>query len=303
MLAQSYILFLAMKYSKIIRTVTAAIVIAITFFVVRSYLNAHPALIHQLGSVSLPVLISVFLLYLVMFGIILQLFHVTILLCHKSIKRRENFYINGYSIGLNFILPGQTGPIFRSGYVKRKYGIAFKTFLSITLLYYFFYTLICLSFISVGSRPWWQSIVFILSATAVLIYGTRWYVKKKALDVEKIILQKKWATILLLLTSAQFSLQTIIYYIELKAVDHLVAFHQVIAYTGIANISLFVGLTPAGIGIRESFLVLSEKIHQIPVTAIVLANLIDRSIYIIFIVTIVVTSVILHKFFKNWEKA
>ena len=300
MLAQSYILFLAMKYSKIIRTVTAAIVIAITFFVVRSYLNAHPALIHQLGSVSLPVLISVFLLYLVMFGIILQLFHVTILLCHKSIKRRENFYINGYSIGLNFILPGQTGPIFRSGYVKRKYGIAFKTFLSITLLYYFFYTLICLSFISVGSRPWWQSIVFILSATAVLIYGTRWYVKKKALDVEKIILQKKWATILLLLTSAQFSLQTIIYYIELKAVDHLVAFHQVIAYTGIANISLFVGLTPAGIGIRESFLVLSEKI---PVTSIVLANLIDRSIYIIFIVTIVVTSVILHKFFKNWEKA
>jgi uncharacterized membrane protein YbhN (UPF0104 family) len=238
-----------------------------------------------------------------MFGIILQLFRVTILLCHKSIKRRENFYINGYSIGLNFILPGQTGPIFRSGYAKRKYGIAFKTFLSVTLLYYFFYSLICLAFISVGSRPWWQSIIFILFATALLIYGTRWYVKKKALDVEKIILQKKWATMLLLLTSAQFSLQTLIYYIELRAVDHIVSFHQVIAYTGIANISLFVGLTPAGIGIRESFLVLSEKIHQIPISTIVLANLIDRSIYIIFIVTIVVTSVILHKFFKNWEKA
>jgi len=292
-----------MKYSKIIRAVIAAIVIVITFLVVRSYLNSHPSLVHQLGSVSLLVLISVFLLYLVMFGIILQLFYVTILLCHKSIKRRENFYINGYSIGLNFILPGQTGPIFRSGYAKRKYGIAFKTFLSVTLLYYFFYTLICLSFISVGSRPWWQSIIFILFAAVALIYGTRWYVKKKALDVEKIILQKKWATMLLLLTSAQFSLQTLIYYIELRAVDHLVAFHQVIAYTGIANISLFVGLTPAGIGIRESFLVLSEKIHQIPIGTIVLANLIDRSIYIIFIVTIVITSVILHKFFKNWEKA
>jgi len=302
-LAQSYILFLAMKYSKIIRAVIAALVIVITFLVVRSYLNSHPSLIHQLGSVSLLVLLSVFLLYLVMFGIILQLFHVTILLCHKSINRRENFYINGYSIGLNFILPGQTGPIFRSGYAKQKYGIAFKTFLSVTLLYYFFYTLICLSFISVGSRPWWQSIIFILFAAVALIYGTRWYVKKKALDVEKIILQKKWATILLLLTGAQFSLQTLIYYIELRAVDHIVSFHQVIAYTGIANVSLFVGLTPAGIGIRESFLVLSEKIHQIPISTIVLANLIDRSIYIIFIVTIVVTSVILHKFFKNREKA
>ena len=292
-----------MKQTKLIRFLIAVTAIIITFFVVKRYLTEHPSLVHQLSTVSIFVLVSVFLLYLVMFSIILQLFSVTIMLCKKTTKFTENFYINGYSIGLNFILPGQAGPLFRSGYAKRKYGIAFKTFLSVTLLYYLFYTLISISFVAIGSRPWWQSILFILLIGGSLLYLTKWYEKKKSLDIEKITLQKKMASTLFLLTAAQFSLQTIIYFIELKAVDHLVVFHQVIAYTGIANISLFVGLTPAGIGIRETFLVLSEKIHQIPTSAIVLANLIDRSIYILFIITIVSTSFGLHQFFKNKEKA
>jgi len=292
-----------MKQSRFIRAIITISAIVITYFVVTNYLNKHPLLLHQLSSISILALISIFILYVAMFVILLQLFSVTILLCQRTVSFAENLYINGYSIGLNFILPGQAGPLFRSGYVKRKFGISFKNFLSVTLLYYFFYSLISFTFVAIGSRSWWQSILCIVILSWLLLYLMRWYTKKKSLDTEKIAQQKKWTAMLFLLTFVQFSLQTFIYFIELKAVDYWVSIHQVIAYTGVANLSLFVGLTPAGIGIRESFLVLSEKIHQIPTSAIVLANLIDRSIYIIFIITIVIASLVLHQIVKNKEKA
>jgi uncharacterized membrane protein YbhN (UPF0104 family) len=292
-----------MKRSIFLRALAAGVIVAATVAFLVRYLHSHPAVANQLGKISNFVLVGVFVLYILMFAIIMQLFSVTILLCEKVIKLRENFYINGYSIGLNFILPGQAGPVFRSGYAKRKYGIKFKTFLSATLLYYFFYTIISLSFVAIGSRPWWQSIISIVLLALVLILGLKWYEKKRSLHFSEFAIHKKWVLSLLALTYAQFNLQALIYFIELKAADHVVSLHQVISYTGIANLALFAGLTPAGIGIRESFLVLSEKIHQIPTDAIVVANLIDRSIYVLFIITVFLISIVLHKFLKKEAKA
>ena len=292
-----------MKRSVLIRALIAVVVVSVTLGFLTRYLQLHPEVTQQLGKVSNFVLATVFVLYLAMFVIIMQLFKLTIQLCEKSIKLKENFYINGYSIGLNFILPGQAGPVFRSGYAKRKYGIKFKTFLAATLLYYFFYTIISLSFVAIGSRPWWQAIFCIIALSLVLCAGLKWYAKKRSLHLSDFAIHKKWVIALLLFTYAQFNLQALIYFIELKAADHTLSLHQVISYTGIANLALFAGLTPAGIGVRESFLVISEKIHQIPTDAIVVANLIDRSIYVLFILFIFTSSVLVHQFYKKEAKA
>jgi uncharacterized membrane protein YbhN (UPF0104 family) len=71
--------------------------------------------------------------------------------------------------------------------------------------------------------------------------------------------------------------------IEIHSVKHGVRFSQVVTYAGTANLALFVSLTPGAIGIRESFLILSEKLNHLSSSTIVLANVVDRSVYIAFL--------------------
>ena len=62
-----------------------------------------------------------------------------------------------------------------------------------------------------------------------------------------------------------------------------VKINQVISYTGAANFALFVNVTPGAVGIRETFLFFSEKLHHITNAAIIGSNVLDRSVYIIFL--------------------
>ena len=55
------------------------------------------------------------------------------------------------------------------------------------------------------------------------------------------------------------------------------------SYTGAANFALFVSLTPGAIGIRESFLFFSQRLNHITNAAIVGANVLDRTVYVIFL--------------------
>jgi uncharacterized membrane protein YbhN (UPF0104 family) len=60
-------------------------------------------------------------------------------------------------------------------------------------------------------------------------------------------------------------------------------FSQAVIYSGAANLSLFVALTPGAIGFRESFLLFSRHLHHISNSSIVAANIIDRAMYIILL--------------------
>jgi uncharacterized membrane protein YbhN (UPF0104 family) len=82
----------------------------------------------------------------------------------------------------------------------------------------------------------------------------------------------------------QLFFTALIYHIELNSNTRSpVSFLQSMSYTGAANFSLFVALTPGAIGIREFFLVFSQKIHGIATAHIVSANVLDRGIYILFL--------------------
>jgi uncharacterized membrane protein YbhN (UPF0104 family) len=81
----------------------------------------------------------------------------------------------------------------------------------------------------------------------------------------------------------QLATQVAIYAVELHNVGAHASFGQVLSYTGVANFALFAALTPGAIGIREAFLLFSEKLHHISSEAIVAANVVDRGVYLVFL--------------------
>ncbi|HEY5152784.1 MAG TPA: hypothetical protein VII55_02310, partial [Candidatus Saccharimonadales bacterium] len=74
----------------------------------------------------------------------------------------------------------------------------------------------------------------------------------------------------------------------LRSVAPATRFSQAIIYTGAANLALFVSLTPGAIGFRESFLVFSRHLHHISDNTIVAVNILDRSVYIVFLLILAV---------------
>jgi uncharacterized membrane protein YbhN (UPF0104 family) len=76
----------------------------------------------------------------------------------------------------------------------------------------------------------------------------------------------------------QVSLLVGIFFVELHAVGSHANLGQVVTYTGAANLALFVSITPGAIGFRESFLILSERLHHINNATILAANVIDCSV-------------------------
>ncbi len=95
-------------------------------------------------------------------------------------------------------------------------------------------------------------------------------------------------------TLLQLTAQAVIFGIELHNTGANVSVGQVLSYTGVANMALFVALTPGSIGIRELFLVFSQHLHHIGDGTIVAANVIDRGVYFVFLGILFVLVLSLH---------
>jgi uncharacterized membrane protein YbhN (UPF0104 family) len=77
---------------------------------------------------------------------------------------------------------------------------------------------------------------------------------------------------------------------------------RALIYGGSANLSLFVSITPGGIGFREAFLVFARGLHHVPINTIVSAGIVDRAFYVLFLAALLVFSSLLHlrgRFVKN----
>jgi uncharacterized membrane protein YbhN (UPF0104 family) len=95
-------------------------------------------------------------------------------------------------------------------------------------------------------------------------------------------------------TALQVSLIAVRYYLALRATGAQVSIGQTLSYTGAANFSLFVSLTPDGVGIREAFLLFSQQIHHVSTHAIVAANILDRATFVIFLAILFAIALMLH---------
>ena len=277
-----------------IKTIVALAVLTVTVAVFTLYIKNHPEIIQQLGDTS-PWRIALLVgLYGIWWGALAVILQLSLKLYGKKMPVQENILLSAYSSLLNFFGPGQSGPGLRAIYLNKRHKLPVRSYIFATLIYYAFYAIISAAMLFAGSRPWWQTVLLVAAAGGASTVVLRWYAKRSKLDSAERTPKAKWLGLLFVMTGVQLAAQFIIYSVEISSVMPSLGVGQALAYTGAANFSLFVALTPGAIGIREAFLVFSAHLHHISNTIIVSANIIDRAVYLVFLGLLFVLVMSLH---------
>ncbi len=264
------------------RPVIAVSILVLTVVAFVHYFMTHPEVREQLARLSPGVTLLVLGLYLA--GIIALAFVTlaTLRLCRAQLGRKESLLLTAYSAIVNFFGPLQSGPAFRAVYLKKKLHLNLKDYALATLVYYFFYGGFSVLLLVSGILKWWLLPLAVSGLLlGYLLSRSRWLKPRlQGLDLHG------WYY-LALATLLQIIIVTAIYYTELRSVAPGTSLSQAIIYSGAANLALFVSLTPGAIGFRESFLVFSQHLHHISSTTIVTANIIDRALYLVLLLILV----------------
>ncbi len=275
------------------RTILALGIIVLTVALFVVYVSRNPEVVRELQQAPLHVVLVVLLLYTAFFATLILVVHFSLSLYGRTIPWKENFFVSAYSSLANFFGPGQSGPGVRALYLKKRHGVPIKQFMFASLVYYAFYAVISGFLLLVGNRPWWQTLLVIIAIAAVSGLVLKWYIRRSnpgRLNKGFLI----GLAGILAGTVLQAASQVAIYYFELQAINPAISFGQVVSYTGAANFSLFVAVTPGAIGIREAFLFFAQGIHHIETSVIVAANVIDRAVYVAFLGLLFVSVIGLH---------
>jgi uncharacterized membrane protein YbhN (UPF0104 family) len=260
------------------RPFAAIVVLAATAVVFIYYFATHPAVGHQLHHTSAGLLGLLLGLYLVSIVALALVTLATLRLCKISIGTSESFLVTTYSAVINFFGPLQSGPAFRAVYLKKKHGLNLKNYAAASLVYYFFWGLFSGLMLLSGLLKWWLLVLAVLAVAGALVIRRLPAARQRLAGLDL----HGWYY-LALATLMQVGVIALIYYSELHKVAPGTSFAHAVVYAGAANLALFVSLTPGAIGFRESFLVFSRHLHHVSNSTIVAANIIDRSVYIVFL--------------------
>jgi len=283
---------------KKIRVGLAIIIILATIYGFADYILEHHQIIVRFLKINPAEIILIIFLYVLIFGVLCLLLKYLVKFFNINIPTKDNLLLNSYSLLANFSFFGQAGPGLRALYFKKKYQLAIKKFIFITLVYYAFYALIATGLILFGSQlKIIDSFLILIFIILIGFFILRWFLDRQNLTPERKLLSISHLFYIFLITLAQLMIHTIIYGVELESIGHY-SWHQIIAYSGFADLSLFANITPGGIGIREALLIFSEKIHHIPIPSIVLASLIDRCSYFIYLLILLLIVLSFHGFKK-----
>ena len=276
-----------------LKVALGGIILVATVAAFAHYVSAHPALLDKLATTPPLLLVLLLGLYGLWFAALVLILRVSLRLFGKSMNRQENILLNAYSSLVNFFGPGQSGPVFRGLYLKKKHNLPVKNYIFATVLYYAFYAVISALFVCVGSRPWWQTVLAVIGvgggcAVLVRIYASRSRITgNTGMNVRNL-------TLLFALTAGQLVVQAVIFYCELRSIDPSVSIAQALAYTGTANFAVFASVTPGAIGIREALLAFTQNLHGIELAVTVAANVIDRAVYLLLLGALFILTLSLH---------
>lgn len=279
---------------KKIRLLVSVLLVVATLAFGVYFIAGHRDLVTQLKHTPPLTILWVLLLDVVMFGVLLLVLGATLRVCARKLPLRENVLLNAYMLFINFFIPGQGGPAFRGVYMLRRHQLKVRYYVAATLFYYMLYGIVGIFLLLLGSLPWWQTAVAVCVMAATGVAAMKLYARHAKLQVRELRITRATVLYLLAATILQALVQVVIYVVELHSSGTHVGLGQALIYTGAANLALFVGLTPGAIGIRESFLVFTEHLHHISSGSIVVANVIDRSVYLIFLLALVVVTLSLH---------
>jgi uncharacterized membrane protein YbhN (UPF0104 family) len=277
---------------KYLKPILAVLILAATAGAFIYYIAGHPSTLDRLKHLPPLTLVLLLFLNIVSFGCFVWVTRASLGLYGKKMGKQENILFNAYSSLINFFGPGQSGPVFRGAYLKKRLDLGVKQYVFATLVYYGFFAVISVLLMFAGTRPWWQTAILAALTGVCSVLVMRWYKNRSQISGAKLDLRHiGWigaATLLQLLA------QVALYAVELHNVGAHASLGQVLSYTGVANLAIFVALTPGAIGIREAFLLFSEKLHHITSGTIVAANVVDRGVYLVFLGLLFVLVVSLH---------
>lgn len=285
-----------MKFSDVFKRlrpflVVAIIVVTIALFV--NYFRTHPDYLGRLLDTNPAIIVLLLCTNVLLVSVVAVINHVSAQMCKVELEKRESLLLTIYSSLANFFGPLQSGPGVRAAYLKTRYAVRLRDFTFITLISYGFYAIISALFLVVGVMPWWASVIAVLGASGISYTVIRWFDKKNDRR-STFALSPRRLGVLGLATFAQVTLMAVRYGIELTAVGANASIGQIVSYTGAANFSLFVSITPDGIGIREAFLLFAQRLHGVATHDIVAASLIDRASYVVFLALLGIIALALH---------
>lgn len=279
---------------KVYRAALRVGIVLITVGTFAYYLSHHPELLSRLARTPISVILDLVALYLVWFGAMVLTVHATLRICRRPLDPGENILLNAYSTLVNFFVPGQGGVAVRGLYMKKRHQLGFRHYILATLLYYMSYAIVSALMLLVSSRPWWQTCLGILGVIAGSVFVVYVYERRSGTNTAALDLSFSNLAFLFSATLAQAVAQVAVYGFELHTINPDIMLSQVVTYTGAANFSLFVALTPGAIGIRESFLLFSRQLHHVSTATIVAASVIDRSVFLILLGILFVLTMVFH---------
>ncbi|HEX8182229.1 MAG TPA: lysylphosphatidylglycerol synthase transmembrane domain-containing protein [Candidatus Saccharimonadales bacterium] len=285
---------------KHLRSAVAVIVLLATCIAFTYYVRQNPEIIRQITKLSLADLGLLLALYGVFLGTLVWIQRETLELCEIKLGRKESMLLIMYSSIINFFGPLQSGPAFRAAYLKRRHNIKLKNYTIATLLYYAFYAAFSGLFILAYFVGLWvlAGICLIVVLAPLIVRRAHW------LPVRFQRLKLQHVGSLAVATLAQVTMFAIIFYVELGSFGQQISAVPALIYTGAANFALFVSVTPGAIGFRESFVVFSQSLHHLPSSQVVTASLIDRGVYVLYLLILIViaTSMQAKKYLSNGPK-
>ena len=258
------------------------------------YISKHSYLIDRLKHISPLIIIWLVLLYSLWFLALSLIIKYSLAMCRKSIGSSENVLLNAYSVIVNFFLPGQGGPAVRGAYLYKKHKLKIRLYIFVTLVYYLIYGLVNSILAFSDTSLWWLLIPIIIGSIALGIIGGRKYLSRFKIQISEIEINFKVICYLFLATVFQVLIVLAINFVELHSVNSSISMRQMIVYTGVENLAIFVALTPGAIGIREAFLIFSRKLHHISVANIISASIIDRAIFLIVLAILLIFVIATH---------
>jgi uncharacterized membrane protein YbhN (UPF0104 family) len=276
------------------RLTISILLVLLTLGVLGYYLSHHRNLVTQLAHTPPQTILWLTLLYVLFFGSLALILQASLRMCRTTLRASENLLLNAYSLFINYFVPGQGGPALRGVYLKKRHNVRVRSYVFVTLLYYGLYGIVSVFLLLAGSRPWWQTMVGVAIAIAGSVIAIQLYLRRSRSAKESLNLNLQNLSYLLAATVVQAVIQITIYAVELHSVNAHAALRQTITYTGAANLALFVALTPGAIGIRESFLLFSERLHHISSAHIVAASIIDRAVYLLFLAVLGIFTIGFH---------
>ncbi len=279
----------------IIKKIAVVAIMLLTISLFIRYFVSHPEYWHELTKISPWTIVWVILLNVCMVGVLVLMTSVTIRMCGKRLQPMENFLLTSYSSLANFFGPLQSGPGVRAVYLKSRHQVRLRDYTLASLIALGLFASYSALFLVIGMRPWWQTVLFMLSVVAASMIAIQLFRKRdNNQSKSQFHLDSTLLASLLVLTFLQVVITVGWYYVELKAVNPAVTLSQAMSYSGAANFSLFVSITPDAVGIREGFLLFSQNIHHVSMHDIISANVIDRASYMLFLALLFFVTLSMH---------